>query len=52
MRKNRCVRFGSGGSTVLVAVEWHPKLSHFEENLHPNFSSPNRRSGLIFEQEC
>jgi hypothetical protein len=31
-------------------VEWHPKLSHFEENLHPNFSHPNRLSCLIFEQ--
>lgn len=31
-------------------VEWHPKLSHFEENLHPNLSHPNRLSCLIFEQ--
>jgi hypothetical protein len=35
-----------GGGTV----EWHPKLSHFEENLHPNLSHPNRLSCLIFEQ--
>ncbi len=27
-----------------LVVEWHPKLSHFEENLHPNLSHPNRRS--------
>jgi putative transposase len=32
------------------SVEWHPKLSHFEENLHPNLSHPNRLSCLIFEQ--
>jgi hypothetical protein len=31
-------------------VEWHPKLSHFEENLHPNLSHPNRLSCLIFKQ--
>ena len=31
-------------------VEWHPKLSHFEENLHPNLSHPNRLSCLIFQQ--
>ena len=31
-------------------VEWHPKLSHFEENLHPNLSHPNRLTCLIFEQ--
>ena len=31
-------------------VEWHPKLSHFEENLHPNLSHPNRLSCLIFEE--
>ena len=31
-------------------VEWHPKLSHFEENLHPNLSHPKRLSCLIFEQ--
>ena len=31
-------------------VEWQPKLSHFEENLHPNLSHPNRLSCLIFEQ--
>lgn len=31
-------------------VEWHSKLSHFEENLHPNLSHPNRLSCLIFEQ--
>ena len=33
-----------------TVVEWHPKLSHFEENLHPNLSHPNRLSCLIFEQ--
>jgi len=33
-----------------ISVEWHPKLSHFEENLHPNLSHPNRLSCLIFEQ--
>jgi hypothetical protein len=33
-----------------AGVEWHPKLSHFEENLHPNLSHPNRLSCLIFEQ--
>jgi len=33
-----------------VIVEWHPKLSHIEENLHPNLSHPNRLSCLIFEQ--
>lgn len=33
-----------------TTVEWHPKLSHFEENLHPNLSHPNRLSCLIFEQ--
>jgi transcriptional regulator with XRE-family HTH domain len=33
-----------------IPVEWHPKLSHFEENLHPNLSHPNRLSCLIFEQ--
>ncbi len=27
-------------------VEWHPKLSHFEENLHPNLSHPNRQFAL------
>ena len=26
------------------SVEWHPKLSHFEENLHPNLRHPNRSS--------
>ena len=31
-------------------VEWHPKLSHFEENLHPILSHPNRRSCLIPKQ--
>ena len=35
---------------VALSVEWHPKLSHFEENLHPNLSHPNRLSCLIFEQ--
>ena len=50
MSKNRSVRFGFCGSTVLVAVEWHPKLSHFEENLHPNLSSPNCSFCLIFQQ--
>jgi hypothetical protein len=33
-----------------VIVEWHPKLSHFEDNLHPNLSHPNRLSCLFFEQ--
>jgi hypothetical protein len=33
-----------------MGVEWHPKLSHFEENLHPNLSHPNRLPCLIFEQ--
>ena len=33
-----------------TTVEWHPKLSHFEEKLHPNLSHPNRLSCLIFEQ--
>ena len=33
-----------------LLVEWHLKLSHFEENLHPNLSHPNRLSCLIFEQ--
>ena len=33
-----------------LGVEWHPKLSHFEENLHPNLSHPTRLSCLIFEQ--
>ena len=37
-------------NTELPDVEWHPKLSHFEENLHPNLSHPNRLSCLIFEQ--
>ncbi len=37
-------------STQQQLVEWHPKLSHFEENLHPNLSHPNRLSCLIFEQ--
>jgi hypothetical protein len=38
-------------STAFVfIVEWHSKLSHFEENLHPNLSHPNRLSNLIFEQ--
>ena len=31
-------------------VEWHSKLSHFEENLHPNLSHPKRLSCLIFKQ--
>ena len=34
-----------------IIVEWHPKLSHFEENLHPNLSHPNRRSCSIFVEE-
>jgi hypothetical protein len=38
------------GARLRIAVEWHPKLSHFEENLHPNLSHPNRLSCLIFEQ--
>jgi hypothetical protein len=33
-----------------MGVEWHPKLSHFEENLHPNLSHPNRLSCSIFDQ--
>ena len=37
-------------SNINNGVEWHPKLSHFEENLHPNLSHPNRLSCLIFEQ--
>jgi hypothetical protein len=43
---------GKTGGRWLIAkhVEWHPKLSHFEENLHPNLSHPNRLSCLIFEQ--
>jgi hypothetical protein len=36
--------------SVFKFVEWHPKLSHFEENLHPNLSHPNRLSCLIFKQ--
>jgi len=31
-------------------VDWHPKLSHFEENLHPNLSHPNCSFCLIFQQ--
>jgi hypothetical protein len=34
---------------ICQVVEWHPKLSNFEDNLHPNLSHPNRRSCLIFE---
>jgi hypothetical protein len=33
-----------------LTVEWHPKLSHFEENLHSNLSQTNGRSCSIFEQ--
>ena len=35
-----------------TTVEWHPKLSHFEENLHLNLSHPNRLSCLYIEQVC
>ena len=36
-------------SLNLPTVEWHPKLFHFEENLHPSLSHPNRRSRSIFK---
>jgi hypothetical protein len=36
--------FGKELASKFEPVEWHPKLSHFEENLHPNLSHPNRRS--------
>ena len=45
-----CVKFGVPLPQRGYCVEWHPKLSHFEENLHPNLSHPNRLSCLIFEQ--
>jgi hypothetical protein len=45
-----CALPAKGIQLAVKPVEWHPKLSHFEENLHPNLSHPNRLSCLIFEQ--
>jgi hypothetical protein len=45
-----CRKHGISNAACYQCVEWHPKLSHFEENLHPNLSHPNRLSCLIFEQ--
>ena len=40
------------GVLMLDAVEWHTKLSHFEENLHPNLSQPSRLCCSIFRHGC
>jgi hypothetical protein len=51
MRKgNRILLPSEEASQLCEFVEWQPKLSHFEENLHPNLSHPNRLSCLIFKQ--